>query len=273
MASMETYSSTLLDGGDCICTPAWVNHAGLYADYHRLYFPRTGEAQYWVSGKTWTLKPGRIYLFPGYQLARYSCPHRMTAQWMHFRADNVEMDSEITHFKEGLSWPAKEWSFWKPVYSNLQQLFTARPPALLYRTQAMLTWLYSEVLAAEETARRRRPEAAAGVLPAHAVTDGIQFIHDHFLENPSLKEIAASVHLSPIYFHRCFKQTFRLTPHEYLMRRRMYHAWNLLRSGVSVADVAARLKFGTSFYFSRAFKRFFRTTPIKVRLGKVPHQP
>jgi AraC-like DNA-binding protein len=268
-AGVETFSSTLIDGGFYVCTPAWHNYAGLYSDYHRLYFPESGTAEFTLSGRVWRMKPGRIYLLPGYQLARFHCRERMTLHWLHFRVDAVEMDSKVAQFKEGMSWPAKEWAYWKPVYSHLLQLFKSRTQAQVYRTQAMLTWLCSELIerASHETF------GAGHVQPAHAVNDGIEYIHQNFLDNPSLNEIAASVHLSPIYFHRCFSQAFHLTPHEYLTRKRMHFAWDLLRGGASVAETARRLKFGTSFYFSRAFKRFFGTTPIQVRLGKVQHPP
>jgi AraC-like DNA-binding protein len=266
---MDRFSSTLIDGGFYLCTPQWYNHAGLYSDFHRLYVPRSGEAEFTLSGRRHLLIPGRVYLLPGYQLARFSCNERMTVDWLHFRADAVEMDSIISQFKQGLSWPAKEWSYWKPTIKSFEQLFKNRTATLEFRAQSLLMWLYAELL---ERAGQTT-QAEAGVQPVHAVNEGIEFIHNHFLENPSLKEIAAAVHLSPIYFHRCFKHAFHLTPHEYLTRRRMHYAWDLLRNGASVAEATRKLKFGTQFYFSRAFKRFFGATPIRVRLGKVQRPP
>jgi len=99
-------------------------------------------------------------------------------------------------------------------------------------------------------------------------------MNTRFASNPSLDDVAASVHLSPIYFHRCFAQTFHVTPHAYLQSKRMHAAWDLLRGGnATVSQTAEQLNFGSAFYFSRAFKRFFGVAPVDVRLGRAAQRP
>lgn len=61
-----------------------------------------------------------------------------------------------------------------------------------------------------------------------------------YTHDPSLKEIAAIVHLSPIYFNCSFHQTYCMTPHTYQSRKRMHFAQDILRkSGTSVAERAS----------------------------------
>ncbi|MBI3831765.1 MAG: helix-turn-helix transcriptional regulator [Planctomycetes bacterium] len=268
---METYASSLIDGGYHVCTPQWNSGAGYYADSHHLYIPRSGQAKYAIAGREWTLRPGFVYLLPGYQWIRFSCKKRMLLDWLHFRPESLEIDLRIIQFKEGMSWPAEKWSYWKPDYTRWDELFKSRPLSLEYRTQAMLTRMYSDLLEAANPvsdAQRIHIQSIYVLFPA------IEFMNRHFMRNPPLKEIAASVHLSPIYFHRSFHQIFRITPHTYQARKRMHFAWDLLRrGGTSVAEASRKLHFANPFYFSRAFKKFFGVAPMEVRMGRVPRPP
>lgn len=269
---MDSYSSALLGGGAFTCTPKWRATDWQYADCHRLYFPRRGRAEFLYRGRTVELRAGYIYLLPGYRWIRYRCARRMTLDWLHFRPDSMEMNFVVARFAGGLRWPAAKWSFWKPVYRRMQELFDARSPRDVCRTQAMLAWACAEWMALPAPADPPRgtgaPQAFAALKPALAFMDG------HFLENPSLEDVAESVHLCPVYFHRCFKRTFSVTPHNYLVARRMNYAWSALaQGGVAVKEVAEKLRFGSPFYFSRAFKRHFGRTPIEVRMGRLPLPP
>jgi len=268
---MDLRTATLITGGFYTCTPAWNSKGRQYADSHRLYFPRAGRAEFSSGEHTWTLAPGYVYLLPGYQMIQYRCAQKLTLDWLHFRPESLELDLALMQLGPGLRWPARQWAFWKPTYTRLQELFAARPAALECQTQAMLLWASAAVLA--------HPGRAAGTGAANAqavlgLKPALEFMDRHFERNPALAEIATSVHLSPVYFHRRFTQALRLTPHEYLARKRMQRAWELLRAeGASVKEAAQRLNFASPFYFSRAFKKFFGTAPIDVRLGRVLRRP
>ncbi|MBI3832467.1 MAG: helix-turn-helix transcriptional regulator [Planctomycetes bacterium] len=268
---MSACASTLITGGFHVCTPAWKSADWSYADCHRLYLPRTGAAEFFVRGRAWTLRPGYVYLLPGRQFVRYRCKRRMTLDWIHFRPDEVETDLGLARFKRGLRWPARAWAFWKPGYTRMRECFAAHPPELEARIQAMLLWLYAELM--------RLPAWRSGLGDAdaqrslNALKPALEFMDRHYAENPALDAVAARVHLAPEYFHRCFRRTFHITPHTYLLGKRMRMGWELLREGRTVKEASEQLHFGSPFYFSRAFKRYFGTPPVQVRIGKTPRAP
>jgi AraC-like DNA-binding protein len=68
--------------------------------------------------------------------------------------------------------------------------------------------------------------------------------------------------MAPAYFHRRFRSTFGLTPHEYMLRRRMDLARHLLGDpALRVAEVAEAVGYDNPFYFSRVFRRHFGFPP------------
>ena len=49
----------------------------------------------------------------------------------------------------------------------------------------------------------------------------IEYMDDKYITNLSLKEIAEKIFLSPEYFLRLFKKSFNITPHQYILHKRL----------------------------------------------------
>lgn len=84
----------------------------------------------------------------------------------------------------------------------------------------------------------------------------------------SLKESLKKLPLNYDYVRKMFKAETGLTPHEYLLERRMKLARDLIAngmgnrySGYSVAQVAEACGFMEPLYFSRVFKKYFGMSP------------
>jgi len=70
------------------------------------------------------------------------------------------------------------------------------------------------------------------------------------------------------HFDRAFKAHFHLSPIQYLMRRRLQHAQEMLASTRRpITEIALDCGFADSNYFSRQFKRFTGVRPSDVRRG------
>ena len=77
----------------------------------------------------------------------------------------------------------------------------------------------------------------------------------------SLAELAAAAGLSRYQFLRAFNQMTGLTPHAYLVQRRVHLARQLIRRGVMLADAAAASGFADQSHMTRAFVRNFGIGP------------
>lgn len=92
-----------------------------------------------------------------------------------------------------------------------------------------------------------------------------QFINEHFLRTIHLGEICQAANLSEAYLIRAFEQHYHMTPHAYLINRRIQHAQAQLREGDAIADIAQHSGFADQAHFQRVFKKHLAATPGQYR--------
>jgi AraC family transcriptional regulator len=98
------------------------------------------------------------------------------------------------------------------------------------------------------------------------IATAVRFIELHFRRPLSLEELSALVGISPYHFLRTFKQVVGLTPHQFLLRRRLREAALRLRtSAESVLGIALDAGFGDLSNFNHTFRAAFRIAPTKYR--------
>nr|WP_180201921.1 AraC family transcriptional regulator [Pseudomonas sp. SbOxS1]NYU01176.1 AraC family transcriptional regulator [Pseudomonas sp. SbOxS1] len=91
------------------------------------------------------------------------------------------------------------------------------------------------------------------------------FIHEHCTQMLKLEDICEAAQLSPSYLIRAFKQHYGMTPHAFLVNRRIQFAQDQLRNGRLIADVALEAGFADQAHFQRAFKQHLAATPGQYR--------
>lgn len=107
---------------------------------------------------------------------------------------------------------------------------------------------------------------SGGQLSARALKRTIEHIEATLDQSPTLDDLAAEACLSPYHFARAFRRSTGHPPHRYVLARKIDHAKNrLLRSGASVAEIAASLGFDNLHHFRRQFRRQFGVQPGELR--------
>jgi AraC-like DNA-binding protein len=87
-----------------------------------------------------------------------------------------------------------------------------------------------------------------------------------FASDLNLQRLAAESGFSRHHFTREFRRAFRYTPHQYLTRRRMERAKELLRNQeLSVSQVCLAVGYRSMGSFSTAFTRATGASPIIYR--------
>jgi AraC family transcriptional regulator len=88
--------------------------------------------------------------------------------------------------------------------------------------------------------------------------------------SPTQEQMAAVAHLSPYHFARQFKAATGLSPHQYLIARRIERAKHLLQADdeVCLAEVAQRVGFFDQSHFSSHFKRIVGVTPRQFQISE-----
>lgn len=95
----------------------------------------------------------------------------------------------------------------------------------------------------------------------------IQYIESNLSNKISLTEVANVSHFSAYHFHRIFTGIVGETVNDYIVRRRLERAVNLLifKSELSITRVALDSGFSSSANFSKAVKLHFGFSPSEIR--------
>ncbi|HKT94759.1 MAG TPA: AraC family transcriptional regulator, partial [Paraburkholderia sp.] len=92
-----------------------------------------------------------------------------------------------------------------------------------------------------------------------------EFIDGNYTRTLKLEEICAAADLSPSYLIRAFREQYGMTPHAYVVNRRIEFSRAQLRRGHAIADVAAEAGFADQAHLQRAFRQFVAATPGQYR--------
>ncbi len=110
------------------------------------------------------------------------------------------------------------------------------------------------------------PDLQFGGLPAHKLRRVTEFIETNLERDLSLTEIAEAIDLSQYHFARAFKQATGQTPIQFLMRRRVEAAKQLLvESELPIAEIALRAGFKNQSHFTTLFRKATALTPRAYR--------
>jgi len=144
-----------------------------------------------------------------------------------------------------------------------------------------LTRLYATLLAPQADTLQRQsaaveyftllqqtlaPAAASpGAEPVEQLRRAADYIAEHCTQALRLEDICQAAALSPSYLIRTFRQHYGMTPHAYLLNRRIQRSQHWLRQGHDLAEVALAAGFADQAHFQRTFKRQLAATPGQYR--------
>jgi len=94
------------------------------------------------------------------------------------------------------------------------------------------------------------------------------YIDSCFNEDISLETLSKIALMSPFHLLRQFRKNYHITPHQYLINRRLDRAKNSITySNASLADICFMTGFRDVSSFSKLFKRRFGLSPQQYRLA------
>lgn len=91
------------------------------------------------------------------------------------------------------------------------------------------------------------------------------YIDENYQDPIDLDEISKQAFLSKFHFHRLFTKIYRRTPHQYVTRKRLEKAKDLLAENKPVNEVCSEVGFESIGSFSTLFKKEIGFAPQYYR--------
>ena len=275
---IHNYNLQFLTGGYTKVDPSWTMDVNHQDHCYKLYLPTSGSASLIIEDHEYPVEPGYLYFFSGYRLDRQICQTSMEGYWLHLAPRSLQLHYILSQAIPFHHFPAEsfEWAqdtlkevvhIFLPFHEEdklSQRLHPNLPNDVMCRLQSVLLFIIGNVL--ETIDQQKTEKKLEALLHLKEATD---FMDQQFIKNPSLKEIADQVHLSPNHFHRLFTQAFGVTPHTYMLSLRMNLAKERLTySSDRIKQIATEVGYENPFQFSKMFKRHVGMSPKAYRLHK-----
>lgn len=95
----------------------------------------------------------------------------------------------------------------------------------------------------------------------------VSYMEYKYMEPISVSDLASLASLSERHYSRIFKDTYKITPGNYILSLRLQHACRLLKNtSIKISDIAMQSGFNDSNYFTRRFHKTFGVAPSEYRL-------
>ena len=102
--------------------------------------------------------------------------------------------------------------------------------------------------------------------PSQKFKKVIEHIQDHLGENIEIPELARLCFLSDSEFRKRFRDQFRFSPREFILRARLKVASKMLiNTDEPIIEVSLKCGFSDQSYFTRQFSKFIGKTPKQYR--------
>lgn len=126
--------------------------------------------------------------------------------------------------------------------------------------------LFSEIWCLLLNEIKEQPVHASGLQTQERLQTFLAFIHRNYQSQITLKEIADSASVSTRECLRCFQNSIKQTPVEYLLEYRIHMAQKFLaETDLSVTEIGLQCGFSSSAYFGKVFREKCHETPLQYR--------
>jgi AraC family transcriptional regulator len=143
-----------------------------------------------------------------------------------------------------------------------QEIEMTGPGGGVYRNSLILLLGAQLVRCASNLAHSPKPAYAKGGLPTWRLRRALEILHARVMDRPSLTDLASHVGLHPTYFCRAFKRSMGVSPHRYLLERRIARAKEMMTDHtMTLTQIALDCGFGTSSQLSVIFRRLTGVSP------------
>lgn len=229
-----------------------------------LFYVITGCLKIQVDGKTYEVRKGEVAFLNCHVPHRYAATKTTEFLWVHFDGSNTaDFYADIVERQLGKNAFALEDSehlekMLRKIIANCRyKKFVSELEDSLNIYELLIT-LYRNLPGNKEEASEVDDEIVEAAL---------LFIDSHLSDSLSVEDVAANAGMSPSHFSRKFKKAMSCSPKEYIIRRRLNVAQNLLKTTADpIREIAYSVGFNSESHFINTFTAQVGISPRKFRL-------
>ncbi len=232
-------------------------------DWQIIYIA-AGEGHFILNGQEVVVPAGNMVLYQPKQQQKYFYygKDRTQVWFVHFTGRQVK--SILKHYEI----PLDGYILHTGISREYEECFRKMRDELIkcsWGYEEMLTYLFRELML---MIHRRMTEAMPQVsgFIQEEIERAKDYFEEHYNEEISIEQYAASRSMSTSWFNRSFRGTVGTSPMKYILDIRIRNAQTLLETtDYSVANIASMIGYDNPMYFSRMFRKVKGMSPAKYR--------
>jgi AraC-like DNA-binding protein len=269
------------------------NYRNVNNPYSRIYYIMDGYGTIRHRGQTYELVPGQMYLIPCYTTVDMHCPERFTHYYVHFTSRlQTGMDIfsifdcdyqaavagtlinqsvfdrllELNPGKELIEYNANK-PIYKQVLDRTMQLDRDKSAGNLFETNAIMRLLLSAFFQ-----HYSHPQVINTLHGLKRFEKVLEYIQEYLDTSLTISKLAKIANLNSTYFSNLFSELIGLSPLQYINKRRIEKAQELLLgTDETLYEIAHQIGLNDEYYFSRLFKKHVGISPKHYRKQEQVH--
>ncbi|MBE5952019.1 MAG: AraC family transcriptional regulator [Lachnospiraceae bacterium] len=249
-----------------------------YHDFHKLLFLRSGVGEYMIEGAHYNLKSGDIVLIGSKQVHRpefeKGTPYErlilyISPEFLKKNSTEGCLLEEIfygndTNFSHVLRSKGKERERLFALTEKLEKELAEEVYGTEIACKGLLLRLLVELGRAVNCAANEEKERRTY---STRVREMMRYLEEHLGEEITIETLSDHFYVSKYHMMRQFKEETGQSVYDYLTERRLLHARELMKKGISATESSFRSGFSSYSSFTRAYAKRFGTTPTG-RIGR-----
>lgn len=225
---------------------------------HRLYYLTEGSATIQLVDQTVELLPGRVYFIPAFSVLHSEISREMNKYYIHFQADSPLF--ELYRFLFG-RYCVEAGPMTRLLFDTVVENYTKNTRDACLKVQGAMELLMADFFAGTNLDHYE-------LLRFDKV---LRYIEENYRREIRLCELAALMNINTVYFANSFKQTFHISPKQYILHKRVAESQRLLlESEMSIKEISYAVGFENEAYFSEFFSKKIGVSPRAFRNRELP---
>ena len=217
-------------------------------NYNELIYHINGKATVHFNGKSLDVKENTIRFLPKGENREYIVEKREYGECI-----DVFFDTDFPISDEAFVINLAENTNIGNLFRKLFAVWVSRYDGYYFECKSLLYKIFAEIQKLKYSPKEQY----------NTIKPAIEYIEENFLDNKiPVPFLAKKCEISETYLKKLFNKNFGVSPIKYIIRLKINHACDLLRSErYSVTQIAEICGYDNVYFFSRQFKNYVGTTP------------